>query len=220
MIKKFLACAIVIACACPVFAHETAKAETKDAKAAPAKGTEAAMPAMDAETAKMMEKWAEAGTPGKQHEIIKQMEGKFDAKVTSWMSLGAEPTVSTATSANTMLFDGRYLEQKVEGDFMGMPFHGIGYMGYDNLKKQYYTSWMDNMSTMMMTTTGTADAANKVFTFSGECTDPMTGKPMHTKTLLTIKSPNEHVMEMWGPDAKTGKDYKQMEIVYTRQGNM
>ena len=62
---------------------------------------------------------------------------------------------------------GRYLEQRFKGDIMGMPFEGIGYTGYDNVKKQYWGTWMDNMSTGMMTSTGTAPPTGRSWTFNG-----------------------------------------------------
>jgi hypothetical protein len=34
---------------------------------------------------------------------------------------------------------------------MGMPFEGLGYTGYDNVKKQYFGTWIDSMSTGIMT---------------------------------------------------------------------
>ena len=69
----------------------------------------------------------------------------------SWMAPGADPMVMDGTSENRWVMGGRYLEQRFNGNFMGMPFEGIGYTGYDNVKKQYWGTWMDNMSTGMMT---------------------------------------------------------------------
>ncbi len=33
---------------------------------------------------------------------------------------------------------------------MGMPFEGMGIDGYDNLAKQYVSTWVDNMGTGIM----------------------------------------------------------------------
>jgi hypothetical protein len=38
---------------------------------------------------------------------------------------------------------GRFVEQRYAGNFMGQPFSGLGYTGYDNYRKKYIGSWMD-----------------------------------------------------------------------------
>jgi len=55
---------------------------------------------------------------------------------------------------------------------MGMPFEGIGINGYDNLKKKFVSTWIDNMGTMIVMSTGTFDPATKTFTYMGEMDNP------------------------------------------------
>ena len=62
-----------------------------------------------------------------------------------------------------MALGGRFLEERVQSSFMGQPFSGIGYTGYDNVKKKYVSTWMDNMGTMIMVMEGTPDPAGKVY---------------------------------------------------------
>jgi len=97
-----------------------------------------------------------------------------------------------------------------------MPFSGIGYTGYDNIKKQYVGTWMDTMSTAMMQSAGTSDASGKNFEFSSTMDDPVTGKAVTTKSTMTVTDENHHTMEMWMP-APDGKMFKMMEINYTRK---
>jgi hypothetical protein len=66
---------------------------------------------------------------------------------------------------------------------MGQPFHGIGFTGYDNLKKKYVMSWMDNAATGIMYSEGTYDPATKTFTYVGECPDVMNGKYARSRTV-------------------------------------
>ena len=99
---------------------------------------------------------------------------------------------------------------------MGMPFTGVGYTGYDNIKKKYIGSWMDNMSTSMMISTGTANADGKSYTFTSSMDDPMTGKSSPVKETVTIVDEDHHTLEMWGP-GPDGKSFKMMEIDYSRK---
>ena len=104
-----------------------------------------------------------AGTPGAAHKNLAGMEGTWTAKVKSWMSPGAPPMENDGTSESKMALGGRFLEERVQSSFMGQPFSGIGYTGYDNVKKKYVSTWMDNMGTMIMVMEGTPDPAGKVY---------------------------------------------------------
>jgi hypothetical protein len=117
---------------------------------------------------------------------------------------------------NTWVLGGRFVEEKFKGEFNGMPFEGIGYTGYDNFKKLYTGSWMDNMGTMMMVMSGTVDPSGKEITMTGQIDDIMTGKPCAIKSVSRFVSKDQMTYEMWGPDP-TGKVFKMMEIVYNRQ---
>jgi len=67
-----------------------------------------------------------------------------------------------------------------------------------------------------MISSGSVDAAGKVFTFEAEMDDVVTGKPMKIREVIRVESRDRHVMEMYTPD-RSGKEYKMMEIVYTRR---
>lgn len=192
--KKILAGALVL-CSLSVFAQESKPG---------------APPSMDA----AMEAMVKAGTPGDDHKALDVFAGKWDTKITMWAMPGMDPMVSTGSSDNRWIMGGRYLEQRFTGSFMGAPFEGIGYTGYDNVKKQYWGTWMDNMSTAIMMTTGKRDG--KTFTFDGAMADPMTGKDSPISEKIIIVDADHHTMEMWGP-APDGRNFKMMEIAYTRR---
>ena len=168
-------------------------------------------PAMDAA---MMEAMMKAATPGDAHKSLNAYIGTWNAKVSSWMAPGADPMVMEGVSENKWVMGGRYVEQRFSGNFMGMPFEGVGYTGYDNVKKQYWGTWIDNMSTGMMMTTGKWDG--KAWVLTGTMPDPMTGADMAVTNKLIITDADHHTMEMWTP-APDGKTFKMMEIVYSRK---
>ena len=171
---------------------------------------------MSAEEKAMMEAMMKAMTPGDAHKLLDGMVGTFDAKVTSSMDPSKPPEVSNGTSENSWVMGNRYVMQKFTGSFMGMPFQGVGYTGYDNIKKKYVGTWMDTMTTSMMISDGKADADGKSITFSSTMDDPMTGKTSPVKEKVTVVDADHHMLEMWGagPD---GKMFKMMEINYTRK---
>ena len=162
----------------------------------------------------MMEAWMKAASPNDNHKALSPMVGTFNVKMRSWMAPGAPPMESTGVSENSWALGGRYVHMSYKGDFMGMPFEGIGYTGYDNVKGHYSGYWIDNMGTSAMTSTGKRDGNS--MTFVGTSPDPMTGKDSTITEKVVITSDDKHTMEMWadGPD---GKPFKMMEIEYTRK---
>jgi hypothetical protein len=164
----------------------------------------------------MMEAMMKAGSPSDAHKKLDGMVGTWDTKISFWMMPGMDPSTSTGTSTNQWIMGGRYLEQRFKGDMGGMPFEGVGYTGYDNIKKQYWGTWMDSMSTGIMTSTGSASSDGKTWDFTATMSDPMTGKDSTAKEKVTVIDADHHTMEMWvaGPD---GKMFKNLEIHYTRK---
>jgi len=169
------------------------------------------------DSATMMKTWMENMTPGPQHAMLAKSEGTWDAETTMWMADGAPPEMGKGTSVNKMILGGRYLQINFKGQMMGQPFEGTGTTGYDNTKKVFTNSWMDNMSTTPMMLEGTWDDAAKSITSKGKMICAANGKEIEMKEVYKIVDDNTHVMEMYGPDPKTGKEYKSMEIKYTRK---
>jgi len=173
-------------------------------------------PKMSPEEKAQMDAMMKAGAPGEAHKKLSTMVGKWDTTVKMFpMQPGAPVQQSTGTSENTWVLGGRFVQQSFSGNFMGMPFSGIGYTGYDNIKKQYVGTWMDTMSTAMMVSSG-GSTGDKTYEFSSTMDDPMSGKSMPVKEKVTVVDENHHMMEMWGP-APDGKMMKMMEISYTRK---
>jgi hypothetical protein len=175
-----------------------------------AKGKKAAPPDEKA----MMEAMQKAGTPGEAHKKLEAIVGTFDTKVKMWMDPSKAPEESTGSSENTWVLGNRYVQMNYQGTFMGQPFSGIGYQGYDNVQKKYVGTWMDSASTGIMTSTGTM--TGNVVKTTATMPDPMTGKMSRITSKVTIADNDHHTMEMWGP-GPDGKNYQMMVIEYTRK---
>ena len=183
-------------------------------------GGQPGAPEMTPEQQKEMEAWMKYMTPGPEHKrMAEQFGGTWDAEVTMWMDPAAPPQKSTGTMKNEAMFGGRYLHHMFKGaPMMGMPgpFEGAGTMAYDNALKKYIGTWMDNMGTGTMYMTGTYDESKKQYTLTGDQPNPMDGKMMKFREVLTVHDNNSHTAEMYMP-GRDGKEMKCMEIKYTRK---
>jgi len=163
-----------------------------------------------------MDAWVKAATPGEAHAKLKATEGSWNTVTKHWHDLASQPMESKGTCERKWIMDGRYMEEHYSGDFMGMPFKGMGIGGYDNVQKKYVTTWIDNMGTGIMLFTGTADAPGKVFNYTGDYADPMTGKMQKMRSVMRIVDDKSHIFEMYGP-GEDGKEFKMMEVTHTRK---
>jgi hypothetical protein len=114
------------------------------------------------------------------------------------------------------MFDGRFVREEFKGEFMGQPFIGVSFTGYDNIRQKYNSVWIDDMSTTMVTSEGTSSADGKAITFEGTYSCAMTGESHKaSKQIIRILSHDKHVFEMHDPTL--GDKSKTLEITYTRR---
>src|ERR1700712_4973088 len=163
-----------------------------------------------------MDAMMKAATPGEQQKKLARLAGDWTFTNTFWMAPGQPPMTSSGTMHGVLLMGGRYVEHTWTGNMMGMPFEGRGTEGYDNVGKQYVTSWVDNMGTGIVHSTGTCDEAVKVCTYTGDMWDPMSGKKTTSKSVITWIDDNNFKNEFYGP-GPDGKEAKMMEIVAKRK---
>jgi hypothetical protein len=176
----------------------------------------AASPKLDPKMEEMMKKAEAICTPGPAHQALEPLVGDWNAEVKMWMAPDAPPTITKGTAKSTWALKGRFVQQEFTGEFMGKPFSGISFTGYDNVRQKYRSVWIDDMSTTMVTSEGDADAGGKVITLGGDYACAMTGdKHKETKQIYRILSRDKHVFEMHDPTR--GENSKVMEITYTRK---
>jgi hypothetical protein len=190
---------------------EAARAvEQQPAAAAPASAAAGA-----AEDAKMA-KWKEFATPGEAHKRLEPLIGRWTHASKWWESPEAAPQESQGTSEAKWILGNRFIQQDVRGEMMSEPFEGIGITGYDNVKQEYSSVWLDNMGTGIMTSSAQYDPASNSLKEQGTFACPLTGdKNMSYRGIWKLTDANSHTYEMYMKD-KDGKEFKSMEIQYTR----
>ena len=164
----------------------------------------------------MMEKMKALTAPSEAHKALEPFVGTWTYTGEFRMTSDALAQAMTGTQENTMAYGGRFLKQEITGPWMGETFHGLGYTGFDNIKGEYVSVWLDDMATGIMTMTGSFDAATQTLAQSGSNSCPLTGeKARASRSTWTVLDSNHTVYTsyMAGPD---GSEFKSMEITYTR----
>src|SRR6185295_19200702 len=100
-------------------------------------------------------------------------------------------------------------------ELAGGRFEGRGFIGWDRSCKCYAGYWVDNMSTMIATSSGQIDKTGKVWTVDGDGLD-MAGKQCKTHEITTFTDPDSRTWVLTSVDEK-GKPGMAMEGKLTRK---
>ncbi|MGN6223530.1 DUF1579 domain-containing protein [Pseudoxanthomonas sp.] len=183
--------------------------------AVPAVAQDNKTPPMTPEMKAQMEAFQKAGTPGDEHRKLASLDGTYDLTVKSWHSPDAPPSTDTGTATRKMILGGRVQVEEVASQMMGQPFSGQGLRGYDNVTGKHWATWNDSMSTGLMVSEGTCDAAQSC-TYTGTYHDPVSKKPVTSRMTSRWTDKNTEVFEMYAP-GPDGKEAKMMEITYKKR---
>ena len=191
--------------------------DKKPTTPAPPQGEMQLPPGMTAED---MQACMEAGTPGEMHEFLASSAGVWQGKNKMWMTPEMkEPMVSECTATITTAMDGRFTKCEMVGDMPGMgPFNGFGIYGYDNVGQEFQSTWIDNCGTGMMNGTGELSSDKKTLTWKFTYNCPIQKKPTTLREVEKFTSKDSKTLEMYSIDPKSGKEFKMMEIAFTRKG--
>lgn len=103
---------------------------------------------------------------------LKAQEGTWDADITFWFQPGAEPVKTKGVVTSKMVMDGKFLEQKIEGDFgpaMGnTKWSSMSMTGYNETTGQFEAARFGSMTSVMIIVKGSYDPDGKTISMSGE----------------------------------------------------
>ena len=174
----------------------------------------------------MMKQMMEMATLNENHKLLSDLNGNWNYTIKLWMSPdpNAKPEESKGSATRKSIMGGRYVMMDVTGKMQmpdengkikDMQFKGMAIEGYDNVKKKFVSSWIDNMGTGIANSEGTYDPATKTFTFNLEM-EPVPGMKSQVREVLKVPD-NNHMMLEWYEN-QGGQERKTMEINYTRAG--
>lgn len=202
---------LILSLSCLALLVSACNSEKKEANATDSPKVEVSK---NVDTAAMNKAWAAYMTPGEAHKMLAKADGKWDAEITFYM--GAESSVNKAICETEMILGDRYQQSEYEGDVDGMPFKGINTMAYDNSRKVYISTWIDNMGTGLMYLEGTFDDKTMTLNSKGKATDVATGKEIMIRETMKIIDDKTQYMEMF--DTKDGEpEVKTMSIMLKKR---
>ncbi|SEQ05485.1 DUF1579 domain-containing protein [Nitrosomonas ureae] len=163
----------------------------------------------------MMEVYTKLATPGEPHKLFTSLTGSWTTKTKEWMDPQKPAVESTGSVDIKLLLGGRFLQQEITGSMHGKPYSGIWTVAYDNLLKQYVSTWIDTMSTQIFIMNGTANADGKTITLTGQHAEVGGGYMAH-RAIWKIVDGNAQEFIMYGTH-HGGDEMKMLEVIYTRK---
>jgi hypothetical protein len=175
--------------------------------------------------ADMMKQMMDLSKLNENHKLLASLDGTWNYTIKFWMNPdpNAKPEESKGTAVRKSIMDGRYVVMDVTGK-MQMPgpdgkmkdvtFKGMGLEGYDNVKKKFIESWVDNMGTGIELAEGTYDPGTKTFSYTAEI-EPMPGAKQQVREVVKLGDKDHMTLEWF--ENQGGQEKKTMEINYTRK---
>ncbi len=163
----------------------------------------------------MMAVYTKLAMPGEPHKLLASLAGSWTTRTKEWMDPQKPAVESSGTAELKILLGGRFLQQEINGTMHGIPHSGIWTIAYDNLLKQYVSSWIDSMGTGIFMMEGIASADGKTITFNGRHAEVGGGQMTH-RAIWKIVDSNTQEFIMYGAH-HGGEEMKMMETVYSRK---
>jgi hypothetical protein len=109
--------------------------------------------------------------PGPEHDILAELEGKWNIEIKMWTNPGVEPLIMSAVAENKMILGGRFMQSVSLGDYMGHTMESISIFGYDRRSDKFTVVGFDNQGTYWVTASGNWKEQDKVISLYGEDND-------------------------------------------------
>lgn len=158
---------------------------------------------------------AAASMPGTHHNVLDVLVGVWDVSANFDAGPGQPPETASGRMTNSWQLEGRWLKQDYTGTMASLGrFTGLGYIGYDNVAGHYVSTWMDTLSTTMLSSKGSFDKDRSALTLSGQFAVPG-GATFSQRQVITVAGPDRYTVAMYltGPD---GVEFKTGDLEYTR----
>jgi len=181
--------------------------------------TAQSQPAAEGDSESLIDVWVRHAMPGAQHRLLDRLVGQWEMTVRYRMNSQAPVVESKGSCTRKSILGGRFVLEEFDGGNLAVPFQGLALYGYDVFEGKYTSVWVDTTSTAVTTSLGTCQQQPcDVIAFAGRHGDPWSGQKRPSRGTTRFVDDNKHVLELYEPDS-TGKEFKVLEVTYSRQGH-
>jgi len=151
-----------------------------------------------------------------EHARLTAMAATWDVEMTFWLRPGGNGVPAKGVSTIRPLFDGRFIEEKIEGTLNGTPFTTLAWTGFNPETHQYEATRISSTNLARVSETGTYDEGTKQFELKADYL--LAGETWHQRTVIRLLSDNEMNASSY-LSFGTVPEWKAVEIKYTRRAH-
>ena len=122
------------------------------------------------------------------HARLAAMVGTWDVDMTFLFQPGRPGVTTKGTSTITSLFNGLFIEEKIEGALNGVPFTTLAWTGFNTSTKQYEATRIASTNNARIAEAGAYDAQTNQFELKADY--PLAGETWHQRTVIRQTSPD------------------------------
>ena len=149
-----------------------------------------------------------------EHARLVALCGTWDVEVTFWQRPGGPSLSSKGTSVIRPLFDGLFVEEKIDGSLNGRPFTTLAWTGFNTATHVYEATRISSTNSIRIAETGSYDEATKQFELKADY--PMAGETWHQRTVIQPLSADSMIATSYLSFGAV-PEWKGVEIKYTRR---
>ena len=156
---------------------------------------------------------ANAGPTDPEHARLFATSGTWDVEMTFRFKPGGPGVTTKGTSTIRSLFDGLFVEEKIEGALNGVPFTTLAWTGFNTLTRQYEATRIASTNTIRIAETGGYDEKTQQFELKADY--PLAGDTWHQRTVIHPMSADAMTASSYLSFGKV-PEWIGVEIKYTR----
>jgi len=149
-----------------------------------------------------------------EHARLVSMCGTWDVEVTFWFQPGRPGVTTRGTSTIRSLFDGLFVEEKIEGLLNGTPFTTLSWTGFNTVTHLYEATRIASTNSMRIVESGGYDEKSRQFELKADY--PLGGETWHQRTVIQPVSNDAMVAASYLSLGQV-PEWKGLEIKYTRR---
>jgi hypothetical protein len=150
---------------------------------------------------------------------LSQFVGNWTGTASIWEKSDAEPFKAPFVATSQMILGGNFLETRVLGNIVGMPFEGLQIVGYSESTDKYPVQWIDSLTgTDFCIYEGTLDETGKIRIDTAKC--PICNEELTQRTVTEFIDDDHLHVTMYTSGGQYGsEEFKNLEVTYTRTQN-
>ena len=149
-----------------------------------------------------------------EHVRLTAMCGTWDVEMTFWLRPGGAGVATRGTSTIRSLFDGLFVEEKIEGALNGAPFTTLSWTGFNSATHQYEATRIASTNSIRIAETGAYDEKTRRFELKADY--PFGGDTWRQRTVIQPLSDEAMIASSYLSFGNV-PEWKGVEITYTRR---